>query len=132
MLETYVPLSQQCNIAHPPRRSFRKRKERGTLEVTDQGPRHLSVTNTLALHDANHEQHAEMFSKLLDIRQLDPTWPVARVALRCRRIQLCLSCEELAAMTGTDSEFIQQLEIGDRVAYHAMWERIANCIGSHV
>ena len=132
MLDTLVVLSQQCNIAHPPRRSFRKRKERGAFESTNQGPRSTSVTNTLALHDANHEQHTEMFAKLIDIRQLDPTWPVARIALRCRRIQLCLSCEELATMTGTDPEFIHQLEIGDRIAYHAMWERIANCIGSHV
>ena len=132
MLDTYVVLSQQCDIAQPPRRSFRKRKERVVPESTHPDTRNLSVTNTLALHDANHEQHTEMFSKLLDIRQLDPTWPVARLALRCRRIQLCLSCEELAAMTGTDTKFIQQLEIGSRVAYQAMWERIANCIGSHV
>ena len=112
-------------MAHPPRRSFRKKRERSSAEAAPK-----SQTNKAA-YDAttnNVERHKDMFARLTDIKRLDPSCKVAPIALRCRRIQLGLGCEELGRMIGMSADYIESIEVGNRVALHNIWERIASSI----
>jgi len=120
---SYETITQVCNMAHPPRRSFRKKRERTFAEAAPK-------SQTKAAYDAtnNVERHKDMFARLTDIKRLDPSCQVAPIALRCRRIQLGLGCEELGRMIGMSAGYIESIEVGNRVALHNIWERIASSI----
>lgn len=70
----------------------------------------------------------EHFKRFVDLNVIDPTSSTAPLALRCRRLQLCLSQEQLGGMVGSSADFINALELGKEVAVHSMWQRIANSI----
>ena len=110
-------------MAHPPRRSFRKKRERSFAEAAPK-------SQSKSAYDAtnNVERHKDMFARLTDIKRLDPSCQVAPIALRCRRIQLGLGCEELGRMIGMSADYIESIELGNRVALHNIWERIASSI----
>lgn len=120
---TYETITQVCNMTQAPRRSFRKKRERSVATVT---PKSQSQTASDATNSV--EQHKAMFARLTDIKRLDPSCKIAPIALRCRRIQLGLGCEELGRMIGMSSDYIESIEVGKRVALHNIWERIASSI----
>ena len=94
---------------------------------------HRSADHTLSVADVvDLETYTNMFNRLTDLGSLDPQSPAAHVALRCRRIQLCLSSEDLGRMIGKDASYIDAIEMGDPVAVHSVWERISQSINKGV
>ena len=132
-MSSFLPIVQLCHIAKPPRRSFRKQRENHSTNPTvHRSADHAALGVTTTNDVVDLDTYTNMFNRLTDLGSLDPQSPAAHIALRCRRIQLCLSSEDLGRMIGKDASYIDAIEMGDPVAVHSVWERISQSINKSV
>jgi hypothetical protein len=123
-MTAYETISQVCNMTHPPRRSFRKKRTR----PVDTKSEITQLKNNKSKADSEHLPLA--FTDLIDIKKISPSSLIAPTALRCLRIHRNLSYEQLGQMIGMDAEHVQSLETGERIAMHNIWIRIASSMNT--